>query len=315
MPVSAWLWSCLLSNLSPHPPTHPPTPHSLTPPASLVPGQNSQLNEFFGDIEIVKKAINMIKAATQRIGEIQQQVVLATTNEKEAEESKDLEPIILATNKSANVAKGILQKLKENTERMKADPKAKATDIRIRENLINTLTRKFIDMMKEYQSTQNKYKTEIKKKVKRQVQIVKPDASPEEIDAVLKSGKGADEVFKQAILQGEAADSIRNMYMNVQGKYQDVLALEASVAEVHQMFLDLALLTEQQGELLDQIETQVKAASDYIEEGNSELTKAIEIQKSIRQKQCCIIVIVLVIIAIVVGAIVGTQQAKAKLGV
>jgi len=101
----------------------------------------------------------------------------------------------------------------------------------------------------------------------------------------------------------------------VQGKYQDVLALEASVAEVHQMFLDLALLTEQQGELLDQIETQVKAASDYIEEGNSELTKAIEIQKSIRQKQCCIIVIVLVIIAIVVGAIVGTQQAKAKLGV
>ena len=239
---------------------------------------------------------------------------MATTNEKEAEESKDLELIIVNTNKAANVAKSILQKLKENTERMKADPKAKATDIRIRENLINTLTRKFIDMMKEYQSTQNKYKTEIKKKVKRQVQIVKPDATPEEIDAVLKSGKGADEVFKQAILQGEAADSIRNMYQNVAGKYQDVLALEASVAEVHQMFLDLALLTEQQGELLDQIETQVKAASDYIEEGNTDLTKAIEIQKSIRQKQCCIIVIVLVIIAVVVGAVVGVQQSKEKMG-
>ena len=277
--------------------------------------QTSALTEFFGDIEIVKKTINLIKDATKRINEIQQAVVLATTNEKEAEESRDLEPIISHTNKSANIAKKILQKLKENTERMKGDNKTKQTDIRIRENLINTLTRKFIDMMKEYQNTQNKYKTEIKKKVKRQVQIVKPDATPEEIDAVLKSGKGADDVFKEAILKGEAADSIRNMYMNVAGKYQDVLALEASVAEVHQMFLDLALLTEQQGELLDQIETQVKAASDYIEEGNKELTTAIEIQKSIRQKQCCVIVIVLVIIAVVVGAIVGTQKAKSSVGI
>lgn len=36
-----------------------------------------------------------------------------------------------------------------------------------------------------------------------------------------------------------------------------MLTLEASIAELHQMFLDFALLVEQQGELLDQIEYQV----------------------------------------------------------
>jgi t-SNARE complex subunit (syntaxin) len=46
----------------------------------------------------------------------------------------------------------------------------------------------------------------------------------------------------------------RTTYAKVAGKYQDVLTLEQSVAELHQMFLDFALLTEQQGELLDQIE-------------------------------------------------------------
>ncbi len=102
--------------------------------------------------------------------------------------------------------------------------------------------------------------------------------------------------------------------MTVADKYQDVLTLEASVAELHQMFLDFALLTEQQGELLDQIEYQVKAASDYIDEGNSEMVQAIEIQKSIRAKQCCLIVIVLVVIGVVVGIVVGVQQAKGKLG-
>lgn len=37
-------------------------------------------------------------------------------------------------------------------------------------------------------------------------------------------------------------------------KYEVVLNLEASVAELHQMFQDFALLTEQQGELLDRVE-------------------------------------------------------------
>ena len=65
---------------------------------------------------------------------------------------------------------------------------------------MNTLTRKFVEVMKEYQNVQTKYKTDIKKKVKRQVQIVKPDATVEEIDAVFKAGGGSGEVLKTAIL-------------------------------------------------------------------------------------------------------------------
>ena len=116
-------------------------------------------------------------------------------------------------------------------------------------------------------------------------------------------------------LQGDASDSIRNAYENVVSKYQDVLVLEASVVELHQMFLDFALLTEEQGELLDQIEHQVKAAHEYIEEGNENMEKAIETQKSIRKKQCCIIITVFVIIAIIVAIVIGTQSAQGKLAV
>ena len=77
----------------------------------------------------------------------------------------------------------------------------------------------------------------------------------------------------------------RTTYAKVAGKYQDVLTLEQSVAELHQMFLDFALLTEQQGELLDQIEYQVSGAADHVEEANVEVHQAIEYQKAIRKKQ------------------------------
>ena len=87
------------------------------------------------------------------------------------------------------------------------------------------------------------------------------------------------------------------------------------MAELHQMFLDFALLTEEQGELLDQIEFQVKSASDYIEDGNKDMVQAIEIQKRIRRQQCCIIVICLIIIGIIVAIVIGTQSAQGKLSI
>ena len=192
------------------------------------------MQEFFGHVEYVKRNIIVIREATTRVGEINQQVhelltrltphvkhtrkiqareltysmhtlknqvVLATTNEHEQDESKELAVLITNTNKKAAVAKQLLKKLREDTEALKLKPGPKQSEIRIRENLASTLTRKFVDVMKEYQNAQTKYKTDIKKKVKRQVQIIKPDATAEEIDAVLKSGGGSGEIMKGAILK------------------------------------------------------------------------------------------------------------------
>jgi len=69
--------------------------------------------------------------------------------------------------------------------------------------------RKFIDEMKLYQNAQQKYKSDIKKKVKRQVQIVQPDATEEDIDAILHSEGGREALYKEKILAGRVADPIK----------------------------------------------------------------------------------------------------------
>lgn len=153
--------------------------------------------------------------------------------------------------------------------------------------------------MKSYQFAYQKYKTDIKNKVKRQVQIIKPDATDEEIDEVMRSEGGRDALYKEQVSAGGINDSVKTTYAKVAGKYQDVLALEQSVTELHQMFLDFALLTEQQGELLDQIEYQVKQAADYVEDGNVEIYEAIVYQKKIRKKQMCIILIIAIVVAVI----------------
>ena len=111
--------------------------------------------------------------------------------------------------------------------------------------------------------------------------------SNEEIDDDMKSEGGRDVLYKQSILAGGINDEIKTTYANVAGRYQDVITLEQSVAELHQMFLDLASLTEQQGESLDQIKFNVMQATDYVKEANVKTHTSIECQNSIRGYRCC----------------------------
>ena len=77
------------------------------------------------------------------------------------------------------------------------------------------------------------------------------------------------------------SDPVANAYLNAADKFQDVIKLEKSIVELHQMFVDMvrvssiyafaiavvdnafclqAVLVEQQGEMLDKIEYSVNAA-------------------------------------------------------
>jgi len=261
------------------------------------------MENFFREVDTIKNDIESVAKATKRIGDINEEALIATTTDEENALSEQLRPLIDKTNKLAKRTKNLLGLLKEETEKLKGEQRLKQSDLRIRENLLSTLTRKFIDEMKLYQSSQQKYKNDIKKKVKRQVQIVKPDATDQEIEEVMRSEGGRDALYRQRILAGGVSDQIKTTYAKVQGKYQDVMTLESSVAELHQMFLDFALLTEQQGELLDQIEYQVKQAGDHIDDANVEMIQAVEIQKKVRKKQCYIILIVVVVLLVIVVAI------------
>lgn len=139
--------------------------------------------------------------------------------------------------------------------------------------------------MKDYQTAQQKYKANLKGRATRQIMALKPDATEEEVDAVLESPDKTERFLQSAFLtRTGVSDTIRFEYESVRSKHQDILFIERSVAELHQMFLDFAFLTETQGDVLDHIELNVKRAGDHIRKGNEEVVKAITIQKKIRKK-------------------------------
>jgi t-SNARE complex subunit (syntaxin) len=261
--------------------------------------QKQYMDAFFRDVDSIKADIGHITTVTKRIGDIHDESMLAVSESREKELSQEVRGMIDETNKRAKKTKTLLKVLKDETSKLSKDKSIQSADVRVRENLGNTLTRKFIDEMKLYQNSQQDYKTGIKKKASRQIRTINADATDEEVDQIMKSDGGREEMFQQQILAGGVNDQIKQIYTKVSTKYQDVILLEQSVAELHQMFMDFAILTEEQGELIDQIEHNVKNAKDYVDEANVDIYNAIESSKSIRKKQCCIIILVIIICFVV----------------
>lgn len=265
-----------------------------------------KLKSFFEQVNLIKGDIDAVKSACKEMDTLTEAALL-TGNEKSGASAKDrITTLLNATNKRVAHAKALLQTLRDETKALKADTKrAKPAEIRVRENLQNTLTRTFVDIAKEYQNKQNRYKTQIRGKAERAIKAVKPTATDEEMQQVFAQEDGVKRVLEAAVLQ-QSGDPVEvaNVLAEVQDTYEDVRRLEASILELHKMFMDLAVLIERQGEMLDQIEYQVKTAGDYVRQGNESITNAIQKAKVIRKRQCCMIGIILGVIAVIIVIII-----------
>ena len=132
--------------------------------------------------------------------------------------------------------------------------------------------------------------------------------SPAQVDAMIESGE-SETIFQKAILEqgrGAAVDALAD----VRERHEAVRDLEASLLDLHQVFLDMAVLVEAQGEMLDSIEAQVARAKDHVESGVSHLVEAKRMQKRTRRLMCCALVTLLVIVAVIVLAILKPWQIR-----
>ena len=245
--------------------------------ASAMPQHSEALDKFYKELDRAKQAIQRVKGATAETKTLLDEAMSAIGNDAEQACSEKLARVLTQANKDCALAKRVLEGLKSETQKM--DRKKLQADIRIRENMHATTLQNLVASVRAYQSAQQEYKMKLREKAARQVRVAKPDATNEEVDAAMRSGD-VNAVYRTAILE-PGSDIIAQAYLNAADRYQDVLKLERSVEELHRMFMDLAVLVNHQGELLDNIEAQVFQAKDYIESGN--VRSALRLRRRLRR--------------------------------
>jgi len=258
--------------------------------------EGSKMDDFFLEVEEIRSNIDKIQANVEEVKRKHSAILSAPqTNEKMKQELEDFMSDIKRT---ANRVRSKLKVIETGIEQEDLVNKASA-ELRIKKTQLSTLSRKFVEVMTEYNRTQTDYRERCKSRIQRQLEITGRTTTNEELEDMLEQGNPA--VFTQGIIMDTAA--AKQTLADIEARHADIIKLETSIKELHDMFMDMAMLVDSQGEMIDRIEYHVEHAVDYVQTATQDTKKALKYQSKARRNKLflygAVAVVVLVLIIIV----------------
>ncbi|KAI3948778.1 hypothetical protein MKX01_022192 [Papaver californicum] len=170
---------------------------------------------------------------------------------------------------------------------------------RSRAAMTAALKKRLKERMDDFQVLRQNIQDEYREVVERRVFTVtgiKPDE--ETIDQLIETGN-SEQIFQKAIHEmgkGQVLDTVAE----IRERHDSVRELEKKLFDLHEVFRDIAVLVEAQGDFLDNIEIQVANAKDHVQTGTDSLKSAKSLQRKSRKCMMISIILVLIIAAIIV---------------
>ncbi|CAO1419321.1 unnamed protein product [Diamesa hyperborea] len=263
-----------------------------------VEGRDGFMDEFFSEVEEIREMIDKIQFNVEEVKKKHSAILSAPQSDEKTKQ--ELEDLMADIKKNANKVRGKLKGIEQNIEQEEQSKSASA-DLRIRKTQHSTLSRKFVEVMTEYNRTQTDYRERCKGRIQRQLEITGKATTNEELEEMLEQGNSA--VFTQGIIM--ETQQAKQTLADIEARHADIIKLENSIRELHDMFMDMAMLVESQGEMIDRIEYHVEHAMDYVQTATQDTKKALKYQSKARRKKI-MIMICLTVLGLIVAAYIST---------
>ncbi|XP_058070190.1 syntaxin-112 [Magnolia sinica] len=191
--------------------------------------------------------------------------------------------------RKARIIKGRLEALDQSniTNRSVSTAYKEGSPVdRTRISVTNGLRSKLREMMNDFQSLREQIVSEHKEGLKRShFNTSNLETNVENIEQMVSAGQ-----------QMQVLDRKDELELEIQEREEAVKQIQRSLMELNQVFLDMAILIEAQGEQMDDIELNVVLAGNYIGSGTEHLASAKEMRKIGRKRVGCIWALVLTLI-------------------
>ncbi|XP_076647826.1 syntaxin 1A isoform X1 [Halictus rubicundus] len=268
-----------------------------------VGGQDDFMTEFFQEVEEIREMIDRIQTNVEDVKKKHSAILSAPQTDEKVK--MELEDLMSDIKKTANKVRAKLKVIEQNIEQEEHTNKSSA-DLRIRKTQHSTLSRKFVEVMTEYNRTQTDYRERCKGRIQRQLEITGRTTTNEELEEMLEQGNPA--VFTQGIIM--ETQQAKQTLADIEARHADIIKLENSIRELHDMFMDMAMLVESQGEMIDRIEYHVEHAVDYVQTATQDTKKALKYQSKARRKMIfitiCVLILAVIVISIIIACLPGS---------
>ncbi|XKL68426.1 hypothetical protein PGB90_003917 [Kerria lacca] len=262
--------------------------------AVTVEPRDGFMDEFFAEVEEIREMIDRIQTNVEEVKKKHSAILSAPQTDEKVKQ--ELEDLMADIKKTANKVRAKLKVIEQNIEQEEHTNKSSA-DLRIRKTQHSTLSRKFVEVMTEYNRTQTDYRERCKGRIQRQLEITGRTTTNEELEEMLEQGNPA--VFTQGIIM--ETQQARQTLADIEARHADIIKLENSIKELHDMFMDMAMLVENQGEMIDRIEYHVEHAVDYVQTATQDTKKALKYQSKARRKKIAIMICLVILVLILGG--------------
>lgn len=259
------------------------------------------LDRFFQDVEAIKEDLAELESIQKSLCSSHEQS--KTLHDSRAVRSlrSKMDADVSSALKKAKVIKVRLAALDRSNEANRAQPGCGpgSSSDRTRMSVVSGLGKKLEESMVGFGELRGRIGKEYKETVERRYYTVTGENADEEIiDRLIETGES--ENFLQKAIQQQGKGKIMDTIIEIQERHEGVKEMERNLKELHQVFLDMAVLVQHQGQQLDDIESQLNRASSYVGTGVQQLTVARKHQKNTRKWTFIAIVILLLIILFIV---------------
>ena len=256
--------------------------------------------EFSSQISEGQSAIKYIESKIDQLIKVKSEVENSMGKEQDQEISEKINKIISDIQAKQASMKGIIDSLDNMIKISKEkDKDEKDVEIRIRENLFYSMTKKYQDTCIKFQNIESDIKNIMQTKNIRSAEIVLgKKLSDEEKLEVINDPNYVQQLYGDK-LTGGAHVKLQNAVSDLKERHKDIKNLEKSILQLHSLIIELSKLVQLQGEMIDNIESNIKSAKKYVDKGVTNLGKAKENLKKARRKKCCILLIAIVILLII----------------
>ncbi|KAL0947028.1 hypothetical protein HGRIS_013171 [Hohenbuehelia grisea] len=264
------------------------------------------MSAFYSEISSLQDSIRSFNDNVARIGDLHSRSLNNMDDAAAQRNSAQLEELVEDTSALSATLKRRVKALERQG--------GSGRDGQIRKQQTALVKSKFVEAIQNYQTVEQQFRTKYKQRMERQYKIVKPDATPEEVRAVV-NDEGGGQIFSQALMNSNRYGESRAAYREVQERHEDIKRIERTLGELAQLFNDMSVLVEQQDETINVIETAAAGVEKDTEVGLGYTEKAVDSARAARKKRwICffIILIVLIIVAIVVAIVVKNQVDASK---
>ncbi|KAK0416047.1 hypothetical protein QR680_012265 [Steinernema hermaphroditum] len=266
--------------------------------AALEAGQGQFMEDFFEQVEEIRGSVDMIAQNVEEVKKKHSEILSNPVNDPKTKE--ELDELMAVIKKTANKVRGKLKLIENNIEHDETSGGSSA-DLRIRKTQHSTLSRKFVEVMTDYNKTQTDYRERCKGRIQRQLDIAGKQVGDDDLEEMIESGNPG--VFTQGIITD--TQQAKQTLADIEARHNDIMKLESSIRELHDMFMDMAMLVESQGEMVDRIEYNVEHAKEFVDRAVADTKKAVQYQSKARRKKiCCIVFLVVVVVLIIVGIVI-----------